>query len=84
MGIEAMKQGVAVLSTDPHHQRDLIPDKAGASFHRFSIAFALHIRSIYKDPSEWQRQSQRAQAFVRAYCTFEAQQQRILEILGRN
>lgn len=83
MGIEAMKHGVAVLSTDPHRQRDLIPDRAGATFHRFSIGFVLHIRSMYRDPREWERQSLRGQAFVGTYCSYEAQQQRILEILGQ-
>lgn len=84
MGVEAMKHGVAVLSTDPHHQRDLIPDRAGATFHWFSIGFVLHIHSMYRNPGEWERQSLRGQAFVEKYCSYEAQQQRILEILGQS
>lgn len=82
MGIEAMKHGVPVLSTDPHRQRDLIPDRGGATFHRLSLGFVLHIRAMYKKPTEWTRQSRRATHFIRVYCTYEAQQQRILGILG--
>ncbi len=81
MGIEAMKHGVVVLSSDPHRQRDLIPGNSGATFIRSTFGFAFKIHSLYQDVSAWRALSIKGQSFVQQYCSYEEQQSKIMKIL---
>jgi len=81
MGIEALKGGCPVLSTDPHGQSKNYESHAGVLVLQKTWSFVTQIRKLYKDPSYWEEMSRAGQGFVETHCGFESQQAKISEAI---
>lgn len=81
MGIEALKGGCPVLSTDPHGQSKNYESHDGVIVLRRTWSFVSQIRKLYKDPAYWEKMSRAGQDFIETHCGFESQQAKTSEAI---
>ena len=81
LGLEYFKKGCVVLTTDPNEVADFYEESLRPIVCRSIREFIETVFKLWNDAEYWNNESQRAQAFFQKYCSYSAQQAKVISMI---